>query len=292
MHQPHICWPSDNPLVSINITTYNRKYLLERCLTSIYKQSYKNYEIIIIDDCSSDNTEELVHIQMKKNSKIKYFRNLRNRGNAYSRNYALNKSSGFFVAFMDDDDTWEDIDKLKKQKEFLKKNKDFSLCYTGINIYRNNNFFKKKYVKTHENLDKLLLARNGIIYSPTVMTYKKIMIKVGGFDEKIKRGVDSDFYRNCLLNHQLKFGCIEYPTTNIYENIPQSIKNHKGVKDQRFKMTNANTIKDLSIIYQMHLYTIKKYFRFYISSPYYFFLRAKQLIKSFCLFIYLIFKKI
>ena len=93
-----------NKLVSVNITTFNRAHLLPRCLDSILTQSYKNLEIIIVDDCSTDYTEEVVKKYQAKDSRIKYFKHEKNMGNAHARNTALKNCSGFYVAFMDDDD--------------------------------------------------------------------------------------------------------------------------------------------------------------------------------------------
>lgn len=276
-------WDSFDPLISINITTYNRRTLLEKCLKSISMQTYKNYEIIIVDDYSTDDTNCFLRKEIIKNKKIKYFKNAENRGNAFSRNIALKESSGFLIAFMDDDDQWEDVNKLKDQKIFLQNNPTISLCYTGVTLYRDNKFHRTEVSRMPRNIAKNLLIRNGIINSPTVMTYKFIMEKVGGFDENIKRGVDSDFYRNCLLNHDLKFGHIEKLTTKIFQD--STSKNNLP----RFRMTNSYSSKNLLLITKMHAYTLLKYFRFYLISPKSLLFRIMLMAKSLLKALYIIF---
>ena len=93
-------------LVSVNITTFNRSDNLIRCIDSVLKQDYQNIEIIIVDDCSTDNTYDVVKNYQRKDRRIKYFRHQKNKGNAHARNTAFEKCNGVYVAFLDDDDEW------------------------------------------------------------------------------------------------------------------------------------------------------------------------------------------
>ena len=98
--------------ISVNLTTYNREVLLQRALRSILIQENVEFEIIIVDDCSLDNTKNIILDFQKKDPRIKFFTNEKNMGNAYSRNKALSESRGELIAFMDDDDEWIDKNKL------------------------------------------------------------------------------------------------------------------------------------------------------------------------------------
>ena len=93
----------DNPLVSIVIPTYNRKKLAERLIKSLLKSTYKNIEIIVIDDASKDNTSEYLKFKFKNNKKIKIFGNKKNLFAAGSKNVGQNKAKGKFIMFVDDD---------------------------------------------------------------------------------------------------------------------------------------------------------------------------------------------
>ncbi len=115
-------------------------------------------------------------------------------GNAVAINTALKNSTGYYIAFMDDDDEWIDKKKLEKQvKIFESFPEKFGIICTSVNRDKD---IHKKVVMHPKNFKKHLLEKNGKIYSPTVLTKKTILNKLNGFDEKIKKGVDSDFYRN------------------------------------------------------------------------------------------------
>lgn len=114
-------------LVSIITPSYNTGKFIKETITSVLNQSYKNWEMIIVDDCSSDNSLEI--IKSFNDNRIKLFVNDNNIGAAMSRNYALKKASGKWIAFLDSDDIW-DKDKLRKQIEFMKKN-NYDFSYTN-----------------------------------------------------------------------------------------------------------------------------------------------------------------
>ena len=98
---------SDLPLVSVIIPTFNRASLLYRSIESVLKQSYGHWELIIVDDGSTDNTKEVVKKYMNKDARIKYLCFEENKGVSISRNYGIAESNGEYVAFLDSDDKWE-----------------------------------------------------------------------------------------------------------------------------------------------------------------------------------------
>ncbi|WP_103126014.1 glycosyltransferase family 2 protein [Nostoc cycadae] len=92
------------PLVTLGICTYNRAAsLCQHCLAALEKLTYSNYEIIVIDDCSSDKTQDVLHEYKEKLNRLQFFRNDKNRGLCYSRNRILEKSQGEIIVFFDDD---------------------------------------------------------------------------------------------------------------------------------------------------------------------------------------------
>lgn len=106
-------------LVSIIMPSYNTATLIKDSINSILCQTYSNWELIIVDDCSTDNTDEVV-FQISDN-RIKYLKNDKNCGAALSRNRALREAKGKWIAFLDSDDLWAP-EKLEKQISFMKKN--------------------------------------------------------------------------------------------------------------------------------------------------------------------------
>ena len=112
-------------LVSIIMPSYNTASFIGESIESVLNQTYKNWELIIVDDCSNDNTEEIV--QSFNNSKIRFYKNVENLGAAYSRNFALKQADGEWIAFLDSDDLWKP-EKLEKQISFMKDNNYFFSC--------------------------------------------------------------------------------------------------------------------------------------------------------------------
>ena len=111
-----------NGLVSIIMPSYNTAKFIEESIESVLKQTYQNWELIIVDDCSNDNTGEVV--SMFNDSRIKYLVNERNSGAAVSRNKAMKEAKGRWIAFLDSDDLWLP-EKLEKQLSYMIKNNLF-----------------------------------------------------------------------------------------------------------------------------------------------------------------------
>ena len=119
---------SMNELVSIIMPSYNTADYISESIKSIQKQVYSNWELIIVDDCSTDNTDDIVR-PFLVDSRIRYLKNERNSGAAVSRNRALREAKGRWIAFLDSDDLWAP-EKLEKQIEFMEKN-GYSFSYTN-----------------------------------------------------------------------------------------------------------------------------------------------------------------
>ena len=117
-----------NDLVSIIMPSYNCGLFVEETIRSVQAQTYKNWEIIFVDDCSTDGTVKRVSELREKDSRIKLFQNKFNSGAAVSRNNALCEAKGRWIAFLDSDDLWEP-EKLEKQVKFLEEN-EYKFSYT------------------------------------------------------------------------------------------------------------------------------------------------------------------
>lgn len=115
----------DNGLVSIIMPSYNTAKYIRKAIESVQNQTYENWELIIIDDCSTDNTDEVIQ-QYLVDKRVRYIKNEKNSGAAISRNKGLREVKGKWIAFLDSDDLWRP-EKLEKQINFMKKNQyDFS----------------------------------------------------------------------------------------------------------------------------------------------------------------------
>ncbi len=114
------------PLISVIIPSYNRGHLIQKAAQSVLEQTYNNIELIIVDDCSTDNTE--TQVKEINDARVKYFRLEKNSGACAARNRGIQEASGEYISFNDSDDCWHS-DKLEKQLKLLQKNNvDVVLC--------------------------------------------------------------------------------------------------------------------------------------------------------------------
>lgn len=172
-----------SPLVSIYLTTYNRLNYLKRSLQSLQNQDYTNIEIIICDDCSTDETEDYVQTIMKEDSRIIYLKNETNQGPSFSRNRAIEQANGVFITGLDDDDEFTS-DRINY---FLKNwNEQYScLC---CQIKNDENPVATKTIITLNNM----LTTNSI--TAQIFTLKNRMDKLERFDKNFKSIEDWEFY--------------------------------------------------------------------------------------------------
>ncbi|WPO80108.1 glycosyltransferase family 2 protein [Flavobacterium sp. KACC 22761] len=128
-----------NELVSIIVPTYNTEKFIRQTIESVQNQTYTNWEMILVDDASTDQTIAIIEEFAQKDSRIKLFKLEKNSGNGFARNVALEKASGKYIAYLDSDDLWRS-DKLEKQLQFLKeKNAPFTFSfYDSIDEEGNN----------------------------------------------------------------------------------------------------------------------------------------------------------
>ncbi|WP_303189341.1 glycosyltransferase family 2 protein [Fusobacterium ulcerans] len=148
------------PLVSIITPLYNSEKYIGETIESVLNQTYKNWEMLIIDDCSKDNGVKIVNNYILKDKRIKLFRNEKNEGVSFSRNRAIDLSQGKYIAFLDSDDLWKK-EKLEKQISFMEKN-NIDLSYTGYEKINTDGSLRGE-IKVPEKLDYKELLKNCLI---------------------------------------------------------------------------------------------------------------------------------
>ncbi len=116
------------PLISVITPAYNSEQFIGETISSVLQQTYTNWEMMIVDDCSKDRTREIVEEYKKKDSRIKFFVLEENSGSAVARNKAMDEAAGQYFAFLDSDDCWLP-EKLEKQLKFMQE-KDIAFSYT------------------------------------------------------------------------------------------------------------------------------------------------------------------
>jgi len=204
------------PLVSVIIPVYNGSNFIEAAIDSVLSQSYKNFEIIIIDDGSVDNTGSVIEKYLNK-AKIISFK--QNKGGNVARNVGINESCGQLVTFLDSDDKWHHdklttyVDIMNRYQEVLFAFSDFNRFKWGTGEYyslSNSQVFpriydviasqfyngSKAFVIPSSSVFPLLLSGYPT-FSSTIMVRRQIFDKIGVWDESLKRNQDYDFSLRC-----------------------------------------------------------------------------------------------
>lgn len=177
------------PLVSIVMPVYNTEKYIETSIKSVFSQTYKNWELLVIDDNSSDKSMNKVRelTESNKNYDVKIFENHVNKGAAFSRNVGITNSSGNYIAFLDSDDIWT-CDKLEKQVDFmLRKKHMFTYSFYAYMDKENNEIDRVKIAPLRITYKSLLKYNN--IGCLTVIVDSRIA-KENLIDEKILKRND------------------------------------------------------------------------------------------------------
>ncbi len=180
----------NTPLVSVIIPTYNRAWALKKAIDSVLEQDYKNFELIVVDDGSTDETEALVK---KYEKSVKYIQQP-NMGVSTARNKGISASAGPFIAFLDSDDYWLP-EKLSAQIEFFNANPDALICQTEEIWIRDGKRVNPK--KKHKKPSGMIFIPSlalCLISPSAVMMRKNLLAKVDSFDESLPACEDYDLW--------------------------------------------------------------------------------------------------
>ena len=242
--------------VSIILPNYNSSDTLLLTVKSILNQSYKNWELIIVDDNSNIKTKEVLS-KFKKIKKIKIFYLKKNKGAGYCRNLAVNKSIANYIAFIDSDDLWHK-NKLKFQINFMKKNK-YNFTYTDYKTFKKNSP-KKNNIKTPKKFNFESFIKNTSIATSTMVIKKSIVKGVKFTNTKICE----DYYFKCQLLKKISYAycCPGYLACyQIRKNSLQSnrLRNLCWMWKINNKFNNFSVLKNLICIFFISINSFKKY---------------------------------
>ena len=192
--------PSNKPNVSVIIPTYNRANFLREAVASVLEQTEKNFELIIVDDGSNDETEDVVR---SFNDERIVFVRIEHSGVSKARNVGVARSCGEWVAFLDSDDLWLPK-KLSTQLDFFQKNPQVVICQTEEIWVRNGvrvNPHKKHKKQSGWIFEQCLSL---CIVSPSaVMIKKRVFDELGGFDESLPACEDYDLWLRAALRYEI-----------------------------------------------------------------------------------------
>lgn len=200
---------SPDDLVSIIIPFFNRPEQTLEAIRSALNQTYKNIEIIIIDDASEHTIE---HHEVLSDPKITFLKHTDNLGANAARNSGLKRASGYWISFLDSDDTWEP-EKLDVMVSALKQNDDFSVAYCGIKKILDGEVKSVQKPTPVSDVYKSLLSTNIIGSASVPVISYKVFDTVDGFDEQLKSAQDWDLWLR-IAEQKFKFLCLSTPLVN------------------------------------------------------------------------------
>jgi glycosyltransferase involved in cell wall biosynthesis len=212
---------SELPLVSVIIPTYNRGDLVTKAISSVINQTYKNLEILVVDDGSTDNTSEILK-KISQNHENLVYLHKPNGGCASARNKGLENARGDYFSFLDSDDQWEQYAVEKMVDTLLSKSVD--IVYSpSIEIFTNGKQLINLPVSA--NHPESLAASHFIntnVRNGSFMFSRAALTKTGFLDESLRFNEDSDFFQRLAINNKAAY--LPYPTVRVL--------NHPGGKSR------------------------------------------------------------
>ena len=209
--------------ISIITPVYNCERYINKTIESVINQTYLNWELLLVDDCSTDDSATIIKEYVEKDSRIKYYKLDKNSGAAVTRNFALQKSDGRFIAYLDSDDLWKS-EKLEKQIKFMLENKYAFTCTDYEKIDEEGKSLNK-IIKIPKKVDYDLFLRNTIIQTVGVMVDTKITGKDILVMPNIRRRQDAATWCQLLKNG---YDCYECPENlSYYRTVSDSLSSNK-----------------------------------------------------------------
>jgi len=233
----------EEPLVSVILPTYNRAHIIEKSIKSVLDQTFTNFELLIVDDGSDDNTEKVV--KNIDDPRIKYIKCMENKGANVARNIGISTAKADYIAFQDSDDEWY-TDKLKKQVTAMQGSlPSIGVVYSGYWRMQDN---KKTYIPTETTTQlegdiSYQLLMSNFIGTPTMLIRKECFEKVGNFDEKLPRFQDWDLVIRLSKYYHFKY--INEATMNAYIQT-DSLTSNQEAQFMAYKMIFKKHYNDFS----------------------------------------------
>jgi glycosyltransferase involved in cell wall biosynthesis len=182
------------PKVSIILPVYNGAQWIAKSIGSALGQTFNDFELIVLNDCSSDDSEKIILDLLKSDSRIIYKKNISNFGLARTLNSGIDFAKGEYIARLDQDDEWIDKDKLKKQINFLDNNPDYVLIGTGAVIVDEKDTEIARYILPTNDIDirKKILRLNCFVHASVV--FRKVSVEKVGRYRTNKFSEDHDLW--------------------------------------------------------------------------------------------------
>ena len=228
---------------SVIIPAYNAEKTINRAVSSVLTQTFEDFELIIVDDGSNDNTEAYINIFQDK--RIKYYRQ-KNNGVSFARNKGIEESIAEYICFLDADDEWKK-DHLEVLSEMIENYKDCGIYVTGHEIRLLNGKTKNRFTEITKNINEgihqdgyeILNKYGYFIHTNSVCCKREVFDKVGKFALGIKNGEDDDMWFRIFAYYPL---AISKKITTIYDRENSSATNIRPTNIESKFYTRLNTL--------------------------------------------------
>jgi glycosyltransferase involved in cell wall biosynthesis len=247
------------PKISVIIPTYNRAHFISSTIDSVLKQDIDDFEILLIDDGSTDNTKQIVENNYKQylGNKLKYIYQI-NQERSLARNNGVALAIGKYIAFIDSDDLWYPYH-LSACYNFLEYQNKFNMVFTDFDIADEKLQIiatqRVKRFNEHKILNDILLGR--IVFGPSVvMIRKEIFQAVGGFDKELMPSEDGELWARIAYTYPESIGHIDKATVLMRQHTGRSIYNFKIVENAELKVlkkTTSSYIHPINVILKMKI---------------------------------------
>lgn len=217
-------------LVSVVIPTFNRSELVQKAIDSVLLQTYPFFEIIVVDDCSTDDT---ILMLSKYGDKIRVFKNDVNSYVGFTRNFGVSVANGEYIAFLDSDDSWMP-NKLELQIDWMKINK-FEICATSFYSYQKNIDDLVRKDRPYQPELRLIDILYGVYIAPgsTSILRRDFFLAIGGYDITYRRLEDWDLLIRIFLKYG-RIGFLNEPISRIFASNEYTINNLKKSSKKLF----------------------------------------------------------
>ncbi len=241
-------------MISVIIPTYNRAKLVVKSIRSVLDQTYKNIEVIVIDDNSSDDTRK--RIKKINDKRLRYYKLRKNHGACYARNMGINKARGEYIAFQDSDDIFYK-EKLELQLNNLIKNNSYlDFCKLHVNV--DNNCWEFPGINEERNIvkGKILdeLCNGNIISTQAILVKKAVLVDIM-FDETLPRFQDYDLVLRIASKYKISY--TKLVLAEVYRQNDSISASDVKLKDACFKMFKKkyNLNKNQQFIFEKTLFS-------------------------------------
>lgn len=246
---------ASGPVVTVVIPTYNRAALLPRAIASVLRQTYRHFELIVVDDGSTDATEGVV--RSIADPRVRYLRHERNKGLPAARNSGIRAARGDYIAFLDDDDEWRPA-KLEKQLSAV-RDYDAVVCTAAVN-----GVVLRKHKRRSVSLDDL---RRGT-FVPSGLLARAHVLRDVPFDESLRQGEDWDGFIRIAQRYSV--GCVPEPLVIYHEGSPARMT------DEARALSGPELERRAAVLYKHREFLGEAWFRYHLADACLSFLRGRR----------------